>query len=66
MRRTNWLYALLGMTSGIALWRHLTHHAEIEPIQSNQLPIVQSERDPKFTLEDLLHMIEENGGLSFR
>jgi hypothetical protein len=62
MKSQRWLYALLGLLIGVVLGRRLAQYREPKPVQSRRAPTAKPDGNRKLTREDVLRMIEENGG----
>lgn len=62
MKRWGWLHALLGLLAGVVLGRRLVQHRKPKPVQSRRATTAKPDSNRKLTREDLLRMIEENGG----
>jgi len=62
MKRPGWLYALLDLLAGVILGQRLSRHREPKPGQSRRVTTATPGDRCKLAREDLLRMIEENGG----
>jgi uncharacterized protein YjbI with pentapeptide repeats len=62
MKGRGWLHALLGVLAGAVLGRRLVQQRKPKPIQSRRAATEKPSGNRRLTREDLLRMIEENGG----
>ena len=62
MKRWNWPYTLLGLLAGVVLGRRLAQHRRPNPGQPRRTATAKPDGNHKLTREDVLRMIEENGG----
>jgi uncharacterized protein YjbI with pentapeptide repeats len=62
MKGRGWLYALLGVLAGVVLERRLVQRRKPNPGQPRRATTAKPSGNRKLTREDVLRMIEENGG----
>jgi hypothetical protein len=62
MKNRGWLYTPLGLLGGVILGQWLAHHRKPNPAQPHRPTTAKPHSNRKLTREDVLRMIEENGG----
>lgn len=62
MKNRGWLYTPLGLLGGVILGQWLAHHRKPNPAQPHRPTTAKPDGNRKLTREDVLRMIEENGG----